>query len=224
MLDGPPDTPYVGGQYHGILKFPSDYPYNPPAIRMFTPSGRFKPGMRLCLSISDYHPKSWNPAWSVSTILTGLMSFMVSDENTAGSITASTETRIEMAKRSRQFNNSQNAQFREIFPELVEENIKTIAQQELDSAANAATGAATPAAAAAPLTQQPAPSSSNMSATPSDTKPSINDTPADRAEADVPANSPNNNNNGDRGMSLSQKVIFVSILFVSWVIASRMFS
>ena len=33
---------------------------------------------RLCLSISDYHPDTWNPAWSVSTILTGLLSFMVS--------------------------------------------------------------------------------------------------------------------------------------------------
>ena len=33
---------------------------------------RFKPDTRLCLSISDYHPDTWNPAWSVSTILTGL--------------------------------------------------------------------------------------------------------------------------------------------------------
>lgn len=32
---------------------------------------------RLCLSISDFHPDTWNPAWSVSTILTGLLSFMV---------------------------------------------------------------------------------------------------------------------------------------------------
>jgi len=34
--------------------------------------------LRLCLSISDFHPDTWNPAWSVSTILTGLLSFMVS--------------------------------------------------------------------------------------------------------------------------------------------------
>jgi len=33
---------------------------------------------RLCLSISDFHPDTWNPAWSVSTILTGMLSFMVS--------------------------------------------------------------------------------------------------------------------------------------------------
>lgn len=44
---------------------------------MITPTGRFKTNTRLCLSISDFHPDTWNPAWSVSTILTGLLSFMV---------------------------------------------------------------------------------------------------------------------------------------------------
>ena len=44
---------------------------------------------RLCLSISDFHPDTWNPAWSVSTILTGLLSFMVScNEPVAFSISA----------------------------------------------------------------------------------------------------------------------------------------
>jgi ubiquitin-protein ligase len=28
------------------------------------------------LFVSDFHPASWNPAWSVATILTGLLSFM----------------------------------------------------------------------------------------------------------------------------------------------------
>ena len=32
--------------------------------------------------MSDYHPESWNPAWSVSTILKGVLSFMLSDEIT----------------------------------------------------------------------------------------------------------------------------------------------
>lgn len=45
---------------------------------MITPNGRFQTNTRLCLSISDFHPDTWNPAWSVSTILTGLLSFMVS--------------------------------------------------------------------------------------------------------------------------------------------------
>ena len=39
--------------------------------------GRFQPNTRLCFSFSDFHPKEWNPSWQVSTILVGLLSFMV---------------------------------------------------------------------------------------------------------------------------------------------------
>lgn len=69
--------PYAGGEYHGRLSFPVEYPMLPPSFRMLTPSGRFDPGARLCLSMSDYHPESWNPGWSVETLLVGLQSFMV---------------------------------------------------------------------------------------------------------------------------------------------------
>ena len=52
---------------------------------------------RLCLSISDFHPDTWNPAWSVSTILTGLLSFMVCNKcsmmNTLYNVCASPQTR-----------------------------------------------------------------------------------------------------------------------------------
>lgn len=47
---------------------------------------------RLCLSITDFHPDTWNPAWSVSTILTGLLSFMVEKGPTLGSIETSDYT------------------------------------------------------------------------------------------------------------------------------------
>jgi ubiquitin-conjugating enzyme E2 J2 len=106
ILTGAPDTPYAGGQYWGTLIFPSDYPFAPPAIRMHTPSGRFQPSTRLCLSISDFHPKSFNPAWSVSTILIGLLSFMNSEEMTAGSLSASKHERRWHAARSRWWNST----------------------------------------------------------------------------------------------------------------------
>ena len=35
------DGCYKDGIYHGVLKFPSDYPYKPLSLRMITPSGRF---------------------------------------------------------------------------------------------------------------------------------------------------------------------------------------
>ncbi|WPH02013.1 ubiquitin-conjugating enzyme e2 6 [Acrodontium crateriforme] len=101
ILTGPPSTPYEGGQYWGTLVFPPDYPFAPPAIRMHTPSGRFRCDERLCLSISDFHPKSFNPAWEVSTILLGVLSFMTSEEMTTGSISATEAERKILAARSR---------------------------------------------------------------------------------------------------------------------------
>lgn len=106
ILTGPPKTPYENGQYWGTLIFPPEYPFAPPAIRMHTPSGRFQPSTRLCLSISDFHPKSFNPAWEVSTILIGLMSFMTSEEMTTGSVSASETERRIFAARSRWWNST----------------------------------------------------------------------------------------------------------------------
>ena len=57
-IEGPPETAYAGGFYHGVLRFPSDFPFKPPSILMFTESGRFQPHMRICLTMSDYHPES----------------------------------------------------------------------------------------------------------------------------------------------------------------------
>uniref|UniRef100_M1AIQ7 Ubiquitin conjugating enzyme 2 n=1 Tax=Solanum tuberosum TaxID=4113 RepID=M1AIQ7_SOLTU len=65
------------GFYYGKIKFPPEYPFKPPGISMTTPNGRFMTQKKICLSMSDFHPESWNPMWSVSSILTGLLSFMV---------------------------------------------------------------------------------------------------------------------------------------------------
>ncbi|SCU97871.1 LADA_0H08944g1_1 [Lachancea dasiensis] len=123
VISGPPETPYHGGQYHGTLVFPSDYPFRPPAIRMVTPSGRFKEDTRLCLSMSDYHPDTWNPSWSVATILTGLLSFMTGNESTTGAITTTPDHKKKMARASKEFNAYKNARFKAVFPDLVKENI-----------------------------------------------------------------------------------------------------
>jgi ubiquitin-conjugating enzyme E2 J2 len=168
VLTGPPDTPYDGGQYWGALTFPPNYPYAPPAIRMHTPSGRFQPSTRLCLSISDFHPKSFNPAWGVSTILNGVLSFMTSEEMTTGSVRASTQERKIFAARTRWWNstgggssnrtiqgitnsNSRGvgaikngdggAKFRKEWPELDKENWEYMKERRIDPA----TGSIVPA-------------------------------------------------------------------------------
>lgn len=120
VVRGPEGTPYEGGIYHGKLAFPFEFPFKPPAIYMMTPNGRFKTNIRLCLSISDYHPDTWNPAWSVATILTGLLSFMIETNPTMGSIETSDYEKRMLAKQSLDFNLG-NKVFVELFPDLVDE-------------------------------------------------------------------------------------------------------
>lgn len=129
IITGPPSTPYENGQYHGLLRFPSEYPFAPPAISVITPNGRFACNTRLCLSMSDYHPDTWNPAWSVSTILTGLLSFMTGDDSTTGLIVTSETVKRRLARDSKKWNND-NSRFRTIFPDLVELNKEAIAEAE----------------------------------------------------------------------------------------------
>ncbi|KAG2031827.1 ubiquitin-conjugating enzyme/RWD-like protein [Suillus americanus] len=117
LIRGPPDSPFAGGEYHGVLIFPAEYPFKPPGIKMFTPSGRFQPDKKICFSMSDFHPGTWNPAWSVATILTGLLSFMLSDEMTTGSVTSSDGHKRAYAARSHSHNLTQ-PRFREAFPDV----------------------------------------------------------------------------------------------------------
>ena len=63
LCTGATGSAYEGGLYHGKVEFTKDYPLKPPAIRLLTPSGRFKEGSKLCFSFSDFHPESWNPMW-----------------------------------------------------------------------------------------------------------------------------------------------------------------
>ncbi|CAH0557223.1 unnamed protein product [Brassicogethes aeneus] len=118
VVCGPESTPYEGGFYHGKLVFPREFPFKPPSIYMITPNGRFKTNKKLCLSISDFHPDTWNPAWSVSTILTGLLSFMIEKSPTLGSIDTTDYDKRQFALQSLEFN-LKDKHFCELFPETV---------------------------------------------------------------------------------------------------------
>jgi ubiquitin-conjugating enzyme E2 J2 len=136
VLEGAQGTPYEGGFYHGLLRFPSEYPFKPPSVLMITPNGRFEVNQRLCFSMSDYHPESWNPVWSHDKILIGLLSFMSETASTAGSINTSDDTKRDLATSSLAFN-CKNEHFCKLFPELVE-----LHQTRLAAALHAAAGAA----------------------------------------------------------------------------------
>ncbi|KAJ1729242.1 Ubiquitin-conjugating enzyme E2 6 [Coemansia sp. Benny D160-2] len=115
IFTGPPKTPYEGGQYHGKLVFPKDYPFAPPAIQMITPNGRFEVNKDICTSMSNYHPQTWNPGWSVATILVGLLSMMTGTESTTGGLdNVSDEEKARLAAQSRKFNEN-NVTFKRVF-------------------------------------------------------------------------------------------------------------
>ncbi|KAE9405289.1 UBC-like protein [Gymnopus androsaceus JB14] len=125
IIRGPPDSPFAGGEFHGVLLFPPEYPFKPPGIKMLTPSGRFHPDKKICFSMSDFHPGSWNPAWSVATILTGLLSFMLSDEMTTGSVNANDAQKRQFASKSHAWN-LKHPKFTEAFPEYCTQFAKAV--------------------------------------------------------------------------------------------------
>ena len=139
IVTGPENSPYEGGIYHGKLMFPREFPFKPPSIYMITPNGRFKCNTRLCLSISDFHPDTWNPAWSVSTILTGLLSFMLEKSATLGSIETSDYTKRQLAAQSGQFNLKDKI-FSELFPEEAEKIRQVQAKREQELAESTRNG------------------------------------------------------------------------------------
>ncbi|EYB85975.1 hypothetical protein Y032_0287g1441 [Ancylostoma ceylanicum] len=141
VIKGSPDTPYEGGFYYGKLVFQPDFPWKPPAICMLTPNGRlffssvflgtgvrffttahhrFVTNTRLCLSISDYHPESWNPGWTVSAILVGLHSFMNEETYAAGVLNESNTVRRKYANDSIAWNLA-CPEFKKMFPTMFEE-------------------------------------------------------------------------------------------------------
>lgn len=126
---------YEGGYYHGKLIFPPQYPMKPPGIMFFTPSGRFEINKRVCLTISDFHPETWSPLWTVGSILTGIVSFMNSDEITTGGLASSSKDKKAFAMASTAYNAKDHTYVEiygsqppnEIFKEAdkkIEENVK----------------------------------------------------------------------------------------------------
>ncbi|GLT46194.1 hypothetical protein SLA2020_199680 [Shorea laevis] len=132
VLEGSEGTPFAGGYYYGKIKFPSEYPYKPPGITMITPNGRFMTQKKICLSMSDFHPELWNPMWSVSSILTGLLSFMMDNSPTTGSVNTTVHEKQQYAKDSLAFN-CKNPTFRKLFPEYVENYNKQQALEKMQA-------------------------------------------------------------------------------------------
>ena len=104
IIAGPVDTPYADGLYHGRLLLPPDYPFKPPSVIFMTPNGRFQTGVKICLSITGYHPEYWQPAWGIRTGLMAIISMLPQkDPSSIGSITCSDSDIRIFASRSREY-------------------------------------------------------------------------------------------------------------------------
>ncbi|KAI6655511.1 Ubiquitin-conjugating enzyme E2 J1-like [Oopsacas minuta] len=100
-VKGPSDTAFEGGRYHGRIVFPPEYPMKPPSIIMLTENGRFSVNNKLCLSISNFHPESWEPSWSIRTVLMAIIAYMpMHGEGAIGSLDCTSSERAKLAVRS----------------------------------------------------------------------------------------------------------------------------
>lgn len=106
---------------------------------MCTPQGRFKCDQKLCLSMSDFHPESWNPLWSVGSVLTGLLSFMLSAEETVGSISTGDSEKRALARASHAFNR-RNKTFRDLFPDFIRDSPPDIPRRPMSPASARSSG------------------------------------------------------------------------------------
>ncbi|KAI6230071.1 Ubiquitin-conjugating enzyme E2 J2 [Aphelenchoides fujianensis] len=61
--------------FTGCVSFDKEFPFQPPSYRMLTQNGRFKPNEKVCITNSAFHKESWNPLWTVSGLLTGVVGF-----------------------------------------------------------------------------------------------------------------------------------------------------
>lgn len=105
---------------------------------MLTPNGRFKTNTRLCLSMSDFHPDTWNPLWNVGTILQGVLSFMLESTATYGSMESTDQAKRQFAAGSLAYNMKDN-KFVELFPQYKVKYFQALKQNNTSSSTTTTT-------------------------------------------------------------------------------------
>lgn len=76
------------------------------------------------------YAETWNPMWSVGTILNGLLSFMNEAAHTTGSIATSRAEKRRLAKTSLECN-LRNPMFRKLFPEYIAEHKRRVEAEQV---------------------------------------------------------------------------------------------
>lgn len=83
LIIGPKNTPYFGGFFFFEIKYPKNYPNNPPSINMLTidKDVRFNPNLyengKVCLSIlGTWTGPSWEKIMDIKSVLLSIQSLM----------------------------------------------------------------------------------------------------------------------------------------------------
>ena len=103
-IRGPADSPYENGYYHGKVVLTKEYPFEPPDVYFFTESGRFDTRMKICLSVTSYHPEHWCASYTIPMILEGIRAYMREPgKGSIGNLDYSTKERITLAQESHSY-------------------------------------------------------------------------------------------------------------------------
>lgn len=103
-------APYTDGEFIAELAFPSNFPFAPPVLKFYTPNGRFQENKTICMSFTHYHSETWNPLWTVRTLINAIVSCMHDDtsKNDAqgiGHLNTSAKVKTNYSRNSKEFNN-----------------------------------------------------------------------------------------------------------------------
>ncbi|CAN0014717.1 unnamed protein product [Ectocarpus sp. 12 AP-2014] len=101
---GAKDSPFEGGLYHGSISLPENYPQSGPSVRLLNTNMRFKVGSRICLSASEYHQETWQPSWTVASLVSALVAHMTEAAVEIGAVRGATPSqKRKAAVKSRSF-------------------------------------------------------------------------------------------------------------------------
>lgn len=139
VVPGPPNSPFEGGMYHGMIRLNTDHPHKPPNLYMFTQSGRFStwslpigPNDRgICTNFSAFHPEEWTPMRNIDNILTGFLSmFCDFNDHGVGGITNTPESKIKQLAKESINKLIESPYIKKLFPELYNKLTSTSSQNK----------------------------------------------------------------------------------------------
>lgn len=133
-----PDSPYSKGVYLGRIDIPKNYPFDNPGMTMFTPSGRFDPGQRICTTQTSFYRNRPSVAISLCQIIMAFISIWQDDSDSSGTsfLVRSQAERERLARESMNFNLTDKGiskTFTRLFPEItrnMKENLDFLATRK----------------------------------------------------------------------------------------------